>query len=438
VEYGRQIAEMLRYLHSQDLVHSKLTPEKILITNDHMIKISDLRLNRTRRRRWDATRRRELDIAAYMSPEQYKEGASEKSDFYSLGVILFEMLTGKLPYPPDTLGRMTKMKLNSPVPSVATHMMNCPIWLDQIVTQMLSPDPRKRPHSARAIAMTFEEINNIAATKKAAVSQMAGGFNPLTVGQDKTEARRLLGMKKRKKKKVSDVPFYQRTGFQITALVAILGLTVFMMIPDDKQKIVDQARVMIDSEDSSEWTEARILLDPVIDGGGAFAETAEALYFEACRKTLVFRAENGQSNRLQSENVQLFGKGVRQQQDGLVDEACETFAELVAAVEPDGKERHIFFEAKERLEKLSELQELPVKPELLSELINKARNASSPSQLLRAHDLLVRITLEFAGVEGYQDIVATASEQLQILKKRIADGNSDKPEINGTAQETPE
>ena len=131
VEYGRQIAEVLRYLHSQDLIHSKLTPEKILVTEDHRIKISDLRLNRSKRRRWDSTRRRELDIAAYMAPEQFTEGATQKSDFYSLGVILFEMLTGKLPYAPDTMGRMTKQKMNAPVPSVAANMMNCPIWLDK-------------------------------------------------------------------------------------------------------------------------------------------------------------------------------------------------------------------------------------------------------------------------------------------------------------------
>ena len=53
VEYGRQISEVLRYLHAKDLIHSKLTPEKILVTPDHRIKITDLRLNRSKRRRWD-------------------------------------------------------------------------------------------------------------------------------------------------------------------------------------------------------------------------------------------------------------------------------------------------------------------------------------------------------------------------------------------------
>jgi serine/threonine protein kinase len=141
VEYGRQIADVLRYLHHRELIHSKLNPEKILITPDHKVKIADLRLNRSRRRRWDSRRHRELDIAAYMAPEQFTDGATHKSDLYSLGVILFEMLTGKLPYEPDTMGRMTRMKMNAPVPSAATHVMNCPIWLDKIITQMRAAEP---------------------------------------------------------------------------------------------------------------------------------------------------------------------------------------------------------------------------------------------------------------------------------------------------------
>ena len=155
VEYGQQIAWALRYLHSLDLIHSKLTPEKILVTSDNQVKVSDLRLNRSNRRRWDATKQRELDMAAYMAPEQFSVGASQKSDFYSLGVILFEMLTGKLPYPLDTMSRMRQEKLNAPVPSVATHLLNCPVWLDKIVSQMLSPDPEKRPHSAHAISIGY-------------------------------------------------------------------------------------------------------------------------------------------------------------------------------------------------------------------------------------------------------------------------------------------
>ena len=139
VDIGRQIAELLQFLHQQDAMHAKLTTDKIIIDKNHHVKVADLRLNRSRRKRWDDGKKRELDIAAYMAPEQFGEGATHKSDIYSLGVILYEMLTGRLPYEPDTMGRMNRRKMEQAVPSVAAYTMNCPIWLDRITCQMLAP-----------------------------------------------------------------------------------------------------------------------------------------------------------------------------------------------------------------------------------------------------------------------------------------------------------
>jgi len=433
VEYGQQIAEVLSFLHSLDLIHSKLNPEKVLVTPDHRIKISDLRLNRSKRRRWDATKQRELDIAAYMAPEQFSEGASRKSDFYSLGVILFEMLTGKLPYPPDTMGRMKRQKLNAPVPSVATHLLNCPIWLDKIVSQMLSPDPKKRPHSARAISIAFDEIKNIDATKKAAVSQVSGGFNPLTAGQDKTEARRLLGVAPKKKKKVHELPFHKRTPFQVAALLSILAFLGFMVLfPKSHQTIIDDAKSLIASNESSKWTEARIAIEPVMNGDGPLAEQAEELYYQSFRKSLVYRAEQGRSTQLDSENFQLFAEAVRCEQADDSSEAIEIYKKLVETVAPDGKERHVYWECKARLEQLSESEELPRGHDLLAEKINKARNATSPDQLAKAHELLVRIQLKFAGEADYRELVNRASKELEIIKGKISSEN----QLDEEAEET--
>ena len=79
VEYGHQIAEALKYIHNKEIIHSKLTPDKIMVTADHKVKVSDLRLNRAKKRRWDAARKRDLEIAAYMAPEQFEEGGTPVS-----------------------------------------------------------------------------------------------------------------------------------------------------------------------------------------------------------------------------------------------------------------------------------------------------------------------------------------------------------------------
>ena len=68
VEYGRQISRVLEFLHQNEVIHSKLTPDKIIITKDHKVKVADLRLNRSKRRRWDATRRR-LSISRQVPPQ---------------------------------------------------------------------------------------------------------------------------------------------------------------------------------------------------------------------------------------------------------------------------------------------------------------------------------------------------------------------------------
>lgn len=421
VEYGRQIADVLRYLHSKDLIHSKLTPDKILLTSDHRIKIADLRLNRPKKRRWDKTRRRELDTAAYMAPEQFVDGATQKSDFYSLGVVLFEMLTGKLPYPPDTIGRMTKMKMKAEVPSVASHVMNCPIWLDKIISQMLSPDAKARPHSARAIVLAFDEIKNIDATKKPAISQISGGFNPLTIGADRSEARRLLGVKKKKKKRAvnNQTPLIQTVGFQVVAFLAVACFIIYCLIPESSSEIVARAAIMVESEDPVQWAEAERLLKPLMDGDSDVQQTSEKLFFEARRRSLVRNAERGLVTRLQTENVLDFGRAVQLQLDESDEPAKRIFTKLAASIDPDGRERHVYAESVVRLGQLSSKRALPTDINELSEMIAVAKEVSTPDQMATAHDLLSEIVFTYAGQRDYRQLVVIATEQLKLLKERI-------------------
>lgn len=353
IDYGRQIAQLLDYLHKQDIIHSKLTPDKILITSDDVIKVADLRLNRSRRRRWDSAKKREMDIAAYMAPEQFSEGATDKSDVYSLGIILYEMLTGKLPYELDTMGRMARKKMELQAPSVAEQVLNCPVWLDRLVAQMIDPDPRKRPHSTRAVVMAFEELKRVDQSRTSSVSQVSGGFNALTAGADKSEADRLLG---KKKPKESGASVFQSVWFLVGGLTLIAGILIFAMLPVSSQKHFDRAEALMRSEDSGSWINAREYLQQIIDRGSEdpFFNEAEALYFESRRRTLVMQAEQGRVMAMQSRHSQRFSVGIELLEQGKLESARDVFAGLVDSVDPQGDERHIHIESTARLNWIAE------------------------------------------------------------------------------------
>ncbi|QEG22463.1 Serine/threonine-protein kinase PrkC [Mariniblastus fucicola] len=422
VEYGHQIAEALKYIHNREIIHSKLTPDKIIITPDHKVKISDLRLNRAKKRRWDATRKRDLEIAAYMAPEQFDEGATQKSDFYSLGVILYELLTGKLPYEPDTMGRMAKVKKEATAPSVAEEVMNCPIWLDRIVTQMVQPDPRQRPHSARAITFAFEEIKKIDATQKSAASQVAGNFNPLTAGVDKTAARRALG-KKPTREKYDGTPFYQKTPFMIAALVGLLAVIVFFAIPKSHAKRLKQAESQVASLDPDDWRKAAVELNFLMESSDeAIAERATDLYFESKEKSLEMNARSGVApgaRNFYTGNIKSYIDAVQKFLGGEHAAAKFEFERLVREVDPEGDERHVYGAATKQLQQLSGILSLPANPETLMAMIEKYSDETNELKLMQGTKVLARISNQFRRNPAYEEICDAADAQLIVIQNRL-------------------
>ena len=436
VEYGRQISELLGYLHNQNLLHTNLSPEKILITPDHKVKVAGVRYSQIGRRRWDATRQREMDTAAYFAPEQFTEGATPRSDVYALGVILFEMLTGKLPYELDTMGRMAKRKKIQPAPSVADQIMNCPIWLDQMVTRMLEPEPKQRPHSAREVAFAFEEIKKIDATKKSAASQISGNFNPLTKGADKTAAKRLLGKDDQNTVASSnwDGSFFQSIPFLMGAFAAVAALTIWLAMPPSTEDVVKRARDQVVSNSPQEWREASIAMKTLMESDSAFAEDAELIYFDARRKMLVDLAKRNVSNPiLQTEETQQFTAAYQLEIAGEEDRAAVHYFQLAQAVDPFGEQRHIFFESKQRFGQLSSQIRLPDTAESLVQLVANTAHAQSPKELDVAEKYLAKIFVKCSGVEDLSKVAVLAQRQLQIIQQRknkMAEDAEDSEEVS--------
>ncbi len=421
VDYGKQIASCLEYLHEQNLLHSKLTPDKILIGDDGVIKICDLRINRKRKMKPQRRDRRDMELVAYLAPEQLQGQASNKSDLYSLGVVLYEMLTGKLPFPPETLANYSQTKAVETPPSVCETVLDCPVWLDRLVLALLNPNPRRRPHSAAAVRMTLAEIQSVDQNQQAAIEKIAESFNPLNAGADKTEALRLLkgqapGLHR------EPVALYQRTWVLAVALLAVLATGTWMLWPSSPEKMVDEAAVLLRSDNSNDWRASRSLLQKVRDRDPEpeLAKQVNRLYDESLRKTLLDQAEKNVQNSLQSEATRLFVQAWQDEANCLFLEACRRYDQIASRFRNSDDDAIVVQESEYRRDDLLPLRDLPYDDRKLLTWINGT--TSNESMTVEEREFL-RLQLDgiiarLSGSKMFAACVQAAHQRLDLMAKQ--------------------
>lgn len=103
INYSIQIAEALKHAHANHIVHRDIKPQNIMVTEENRIKVTDFGIARAATSATLTTTSDALGSVHYFSPEQARGGyTDEKSDIYSLGIVMYEMITGKLPYDGET------------------------------------------------------------------------------------------------------------------------------------------------------------------------------------------------------------------------------------------------------------------------------------------------------------------------------------------------
>ena len=338
-----------------------------------------------------------------------------------MGVITYEMLTGKLPFSPDTLDRMNNRKIKEPVPSAAKVVMNCPVWLDQIVTQMLQPEPRSRPHTSKAVGLAFNEIKKIDRNKKAAVAQVSGGFNPLTAGRDKSEARKLLNRKKAKNKKENGIPFYERASFLAVCLIFVIGLLTYALWPASAQKLFDKGVALVESDEPSDWASGRAVLRKVARRNDPqLRSLAESYILKSQRHSLVNQAKSGRKTPLQSEHVHDFIDAYHLEAESKLDDALAGYKEILDDLDEDEQKReHIAVEVKMRIERQENYLALPANKAELNLLLVEIKGLSTEEELMEARKKLNAIIDRFGDNVQYKEVVDHARMLLPQLDKFV-------------------
>ncbi len=258
LDFSQQLAEALQYAHQMGWIHARLRPSKVIVSEQSVLKIGDWRRAAITSMIGDGPpSKSQLQFTA---PEVLDGSpADEKADLYSLGAIMFTMLTGHPPYDANSPAKLIEQIRSEPLPSVSAEVLDCPVWLNAIVDQLLAKDPKSRPFSSTALQLAFKEAQRRQAQGVGTLQHVTAGFSPLQLKGDREEAERVLGIKPKKNRKQQETSFFERPWVLIVALLAGVSTVVWFLLPLSEETLQRRAEALLPpaNQEWTGWNEAR-------------------------------------------------------------------------------------------------------------------------------------------------------------------------------------
>jgi serine/threonine-protein kinase len=168
VRVAEQVCAALGAAHRAGVVHRDVKPGNVIIRPDGTVKVTDFGIARALGQASLTDTGTVMGTAAYVAPEQARgEATTPSSDLYSLGILLFQMLTGSVPFDGDTPVAIAMRHLDEPVPLPSSRVADLPANLDEVVVRATAKSPADRyaDADAMAAALVGHEMRADAATR---------------------------------------------------------------------------------------------------------------------------------------------------------------------------------------------------------------------------------------------------------------------------------
>jgi eukaryotic-like serine/threonine-protein kinase len=189
VGYAVQALHALEFAHRRGVVHRDIKPHNMMLTPDGLLKVTDFGIARAANQADMTEVGSIVGTAQYLSPEQARgHSVGPQSDIYSLGVVLYEMLTGEVPFTGSSAVEIAMKQVNEAPPPPSTKNRLISRSLEQIVMRALAKDPAVRFHSAREMADELERSR-----RGLGVSQDTAAATAVIGAYEAADATRVMG-----------------------------------------------------------------------------------------------------------------------------------------------------------------------------------------------------------------------------------------------------
>jgi serine/threonine protein kinase len=344
VNLGMDLCAALEHSHDKGIIHRDLKPSNLMILKNGVVKLTDFGIAKDTDVTALTAANSTVGTAAYMSPEQCRgvRDISLKTDLYSMGIMFYELLTGRKPFTGETAMEVFLQHANkTDYKTPSQIVLEIPIWLDTLVCQLMEKEQAKRPLNAKAVADSLRLIKEkIEIQRSAGVEAATKRRGDRTSGdkkldeEDKTAARVMLGKKKKKK----ETPFYAKGWFTIAALslIALASMTgiyfVFLRTPG-AESLYSQAETLLktDKQAAREGPVASFLQSyPKHEKAPQVQAWADQYDFEMRDRQMHNRRDSRLRLNVEEEEEKLALAALDEEDKGKLDAAAKHWKELSA------------------------------------------------------------------------------------------------------------
>ncbi len=417
------VCEALQHAHQAGLVHGRITPKRILLPEEGGAKLIGFDCAWADRDEVLGLRC-PMEVAHYLAPEVFRgkqSGSLPTCDLFSLGVILYEGLSGEFPWPAETPSQLVEARRASPAARVSSKVLDCPVWLDVLVSKLLAVKREDRLSSAEETHRAIVDAKQkVASGMGAAQHAWAGKQGTLTVDTDRSELRQIHRQRTSRK---DTSPFYERVWFLASCLVLVLGVGVWTLLPPGEDDLFAKAKPLMESESALDWqrAEERYLRSfrerfPETKYAEALEEFDDRFAMHRAEKRVVNNQRLGRPPKSESERQ--YGEARRYEQIGDRMTAWQKYEALVQLFlkSPEAEDQAFVHLAERQIRQIqANREEGENQSTFVQKQLDRAQGLADEGKLIEARKVLDSLLSLYSENQELRPLVERARAQLQKL-----------------------